>query len=148
MKNYLICFSLLLLGCSYNKQSNKLNDKELDTVMQNLRLMDDTLLTNIKIIDLEKHYSHVKRKTIISDSFKIINIGKKPLVIKGINAACDCTTIEYVKNTSLQPFDTITVNFKIETKDMDQGYNKRSISILGNFYPFYKNVTVITYLID
>ncbi|MBS1640547.1 MAG: DUF1573 domain-containing protein, partial [Bacteroidetes bacterium] len=132
---YLIPVVALLLSCKHNNKTNKLSASLLDSVIRDLKQLNDTNLTRIKISQTEKDFLKVKKGEILSDSFIMINIGNKPLQLKGINAQCDCTTLNYVKNKIINPYDSLTVKYQIETSDMDKGYNKRNINVIGNFFP-------------
>ncbi|MBS1643365.1 MAG: DUF1573 domain-containing protein [Bacteroidetes bacterium] len=145
---YLIPVVALLLSCKHNNKTNKLSASLLDSVIRDLKQLNDTNLTRIKISQTEKDFLKVKKGEILSDSFIMINIGNKPLQLKGINAQCDCTTLNYVKNKIINPYDSLTVKYQIETSDMDKGYNKRNINVIGNFFPYYKNINIIIYIIE
>lgn len=144
----LLFFSFITLSCKRNSASNKLPKKELSAVLDSLKTINDTLLTKVKIIDNERDYSNVKRGTIIIDSFKLINIGFKKLELKGINATCDCTTLNYIRGKEILPNDSLTVTYQIDTKDMDKGYNRRTINVIGNFFPYIKNFSIDMYLLN
>lgn len=141
-------FSFITLSCKRNSASNKLPKKELTAVIDSLKSMNDTALTKVKILDTERDYPNIKRGTIIIDSFKLINTGLKRLVLKGINASCDCTTLNYIRGKEISPHDSLLVTYQIDTKDMNKGYNRRTINVIGNFFPYIKNFNIDMYLLD
>jgi len=101
--------------------------------MKDLKQLNDTNLTKIKISETEKEYLKVEKGNIIIDSFTIVNVGTKPLMLKGVNAQCDCTTLEYLKNKTVSPADSLVIRYQIETSAMDKGYNKETLMLLAIF---------------
>lgn len=66
----------------------------------------------------------------LEKSFRFINSGDVPLIIKGANVACSCTRVDYPKNP-VAPGDTskITIHFDTNQKYY---YQNRSVEIVSN----------------
>lgn len=143
---YLLSVVVFLFSCKHKNNTSKLSASQLDSVIKDLKQLNDTSLTKIRISQTEKDYAKIEKGFTIVDSFTILNIGEKPLQLKGVNAQCDCTTLEYVKNKIINPADSLVIKYQIETSAMNKGYNKRNINVIGNFFPFYKNIDVIIYI--
>lgn len=137
----LFCLGLLtltILACSSN--SNKMQTP-IDSTLNKLRQTPDSLVSIISIDRIDRFYQ-VKRGDIIKDSININNSSINDAVIERINALCDCTTVDFTKNSVIKSRDSLAINFNITTDDMNYGFNHRTINLLGNFYPFYKNVNI------
>jgi hypothetical protein len=138
---YFIVFFLSVYSCSTKSKKEKLNVKQ---QIDKMKSTPDSLLTKVQIINTEREYQVTKGEVIV-DSILIINKGTKNLNVESIKSACDCTAIDFVP-TSIKPLDSIIVKYSIKTADMQGGYNQRTINVIGNFFPFYKNINVIIYL--
>lgn len=143
-KTYLtIVIVFLFMGCSNNTKTNQVDDKILQNKIDSLKLVNVDSLTRIDLNKSEIYYETKKNSEVIVDSFNLKNIGKIPLVLDYINTECDCTTLNEAYKKKIYPQDSVTIQFKLDTKEFSKGYNKRQIIIIGNFYPFYKSMFLI-----
>ncbi len=70
----------------------------------------------LQVIDSKKNFGFVKRGELIKNEFEIKNIGNEPLIIKDVEIACSCTTVDFPKQPILPGQATIvTVNFNTTT---------------------------------
>gem|GEM_PF-5847042 len=55
----------------------------------------------------------IKFKKEFPGKFLIYNTGDEPLMLKEATADCSCTVPDNIKNTAVQPNDSMFINFKI-----------------------------------
>ena len=74
----------------------------------------------------------VKLNNMVTDTYTFTNVGKKPLVLYNVTAACSCTKVEYSK-APIMPgkTGTIKVIFKAE-KPEDVGQRVKRITVDSN----------------
>lgn len=118
-----------------------MKNTEASIAIEKLRTAPDSLLTKMRIVNSDRDYE-VKKGEIIYDSIVIRNTGKLPLKIESIKSKCDCATVDFSKKIDISMNDSIIVKYKIETNEMDMGNNHRTITIIGNFFPYFKNISV------
>ena len=137
----IITLSFLFYACTSNTTTGKMKNTEASISIEKLRTAPDSLLTKMRIVNSNRDYE-VKKGEIIYDSIVIRNTGKRPLKIESIKSKCDCTTVDFNKKIDISMNDSIIVKYKIETNEMDMGNNHRTITIIGNFFPYFKNISV------
>jgi hypothetical protein len=70
----------------------------------------------MEITDAKKNYGFVKRGETIKNEFEITNTGNEPLIIKDVEIACSCTTVDYPKQPVLPGQKVkVIVNFNTTT---------------------------------
>ena len=131
----------LLIQCTSNSTSLSKNNTEASIAIEKLRTAPDSLLTKIRIENPDREYE-VKKGEIIHDSIIIRNTGKMPLELKSIKSKCDCMALNFSSLNVIPLKDSILVRYKIETSNMDFGNNHRTITVIGNFFPYFKNVSI------
>ncbi|MBO4655963.1 MAG: DUF1573 domain-containing protein [Bacteroidales bacterium] len=74
----------------------------------------------------------VKLNEVVTDTFTFTNVGKKPLVLYNVTAACNCTKVEY-STAPVMPgkTGTIKVIFKADKPD-DVGARTKRITVDSN----------------
>lgn len=136
---------VLFITCNPSTNNSQRKSSEVSLTVEKLRTSPDSVLTKIKIDNLDREYE-VKKGQIIVDSILIINNGIKPLKIESIKSKCDCTTVDFDNSRLIHPKESMVVRYKINTEDMPLGYNQRTISIIGNFFPYFKIISLSLYL--
>ncbi len=136
-----IALSFLFIRCTSNTISVSKKNTEASLAIEKLRTAPDSLLTKARIENPDRDYE-VKKGEKISDSLVIRNKGKNPLKIESIKSKCDCTTLNFSNSVIIFSNDSLVVRYSIETADMDLGNNHRTITVIGNFYPYFKNVSL------
>jgi hypothetical protein len=93
-------------------------------------------LTNepVGVISFEKpimDFGIVKRGAKLSAKFNFQNTGKGPLTIQGVQASCDCTTVEAAKGKSFGPGETGSLEVSFDTTDYS-GKVTKAITVITN----------------
>lgn len=71
--------------------------------------------TDLKFINKVVDLGSVKKDTLVSAEYKIVNLGKEKLYLYDIKPDCDCTSYSLNKN-GINPQDTLTLTLKYSTK--------------------------------
>lgn len=139
----IILFFLVSCKTKNNAFTNKNIDK--DSTIVKLKRLKETELTRIEIDPVIYFADTISQGQTIEGKFKIINVGNVPFSIKKIVNICDCTVTEPTKKET-QPNDSCYINFKIDTENYKEGFNVRMITIMGNFHPFFRVLSVECYV--
>lgn len=84
----------------------------------------------LEITEDKKNFGSVKRGEIIKNEFEITNTGNAPLLIKEIEIACSCTTVDFSEKPVLPGQKTIIlVIFNTTTT---YGRQDRFVSVISN----------------
>jgi hypothetical protein len=86
------------------------------------------------IISFEKpviDFGIVKRGTKLSGTFSFQNTGKGPLTIQGVQASCDCTTVEAAKGKQFGPGESGSIEVAFDTTDYS-GKVTKAITVITN----------------
>ncbi len=137
----IIVISCLFIQCTSNSTSLSKKNTEASIAIEKLRTAPDSLLTKIRIENSDRDYE-VKKGEMIYDSIIIKNTGKISLKLESIKSKCDCMTVNFSNLLVIPSFDSLVVRYKIETSNMDLGNNHRTITVIGNFFPYFKNVSI------
>lgn len=86
----------------------------------------------IKVPVTTYNFGSVSYKDSIQYDFKILNIGKSPIVFSNIVPSCNCTSIDYKRNI-IQPNDSLLIKTKFKPKKENVGKNKITVFLSGNF---------------
>lgn len=116
-----------------------------DSVMIKLKQLKETELTRIEINPTIYYADTISKGQTIEGKFTITNKGKNPFFIKKIMNVCDCTVSESTKSKTL-PNDSCIIRFKIDTENFSDGFNVRVITVMGNFHPFFRVLSVECYV--
>jgi hypothetical protein len=73
----------------------------------------------------------VKRGTKLSGTFTFKNTGKGPLTIQGVQASCDCTTVEAAKGQTFGPGASGSLDVAFDTTDYS-GKVTKAITVITN----------------
>ena len=74
----------------------------------------------------------VKLNDVVTDTFTFTNVGKKPLVLYNVTAACSCTKVEY-STAPVMPGKTGTIKVIFSaTKPDDVGARTKRITVDSN----------------
>ena len=149
MKSYFLVGCIFLFGaCGTNSKEDKTivssiaaeqyTDEELKKIQQDILLEEQRKLkeeidnqTSLAFEDTIHDFGTVKPNTKNTYSFKILNTGKKPLIIKNTSASCGCTTPSKPENPILpSKYDYITVVF--EPKPSQKGTIEKTVSVEAN----------------
>ena len=139
----IIVVLIFLSSCKGNVTTIK--SLETDSVIVSLKQLNDTALTRIEISPAIFFADTIKAGQTIKGAFKIINKGNVPLVLKKIVNVCDCTVSESSKSETPSN-DSTFLNFKIDTDNFKPGFNVRTITIIGNFHPYFRTLNVECYV--
>lgn len=139
-------FSLIPLGLmtlSIFSCSNNSNQKQIpiDSTLNRLRQTPDSLISIISVNRTDLFYQ-VKKGELISDSIILKNTNMNDAILEQVNSSCECTTVNFKNKSVIKRRDSLVVRFKIESNNLNSGFNHRTINLLGNFYPFYKNIHI------
>ena len=105
----------------------------------------DSLVSIVSIDRIDRLYN-VKKGDLIEDSIIIKNTNTSDAVIEQINSSCKCTTVDFKNKSVIKSRDSLAIKFKIKSDDLSHGFNHRTINLLGNFYPFNKNVHITIFV--
>jgi hypothetical protein len=149
MKSYFLMSCIFLLGaCGTNSKEDKTivssiaaeqyTDEELKKIQQEILLEEQRKLkeeienqTSLAFEDTIHDFGTVKPNSKNSYSFKILNTGKKPLIIKNTSASCGCTTPSKPEAPILPTkHDFIKVVF--EPKPSQKGTIEKTVSVEAN----------------
>lgn len=149
MKSYFFVSCIFLLGaCGTNTKEDKTivssiaaeqyTEEELKKIQQEILLEEERKIkeeidnqTNLAFEDTIHDFGKVKPNSKNSYSFKILNTGKKPLIIKNTSASCGCTTPSKPEAPILpSKHDFIKVVF--EPKPSQKGTIEKSVSVEAN----------------
>lgn len=141
-----LVIAFIFLSSCKNKNSS-FTDKYIDkdSVVARLKQLDETALTRIEVNPIIYFADTISKGQTIEGKFTIFNKGNVPFSIKKIVNICDCTITESTKNET-PPNDSCILNFKIDTEDFKEGFNVRMITIMGNFHPFFRVLSVECYV--
>ena len=145
-----ISFSHLSLGVlllTIFACSGKYNQKQvpIDSVLNRLSKTPDSLVSIVSIDRIDRIY-HIKKGELIKDSISIRNVNINDAIIEQINSSCECTTLDFKNKSIIKSMDSLAIKFNIKSDGLSYGFNHRTINLLGNFYPFYKNVHITIFV--
>jgi len=103
--------------------------------------------TSIKIEDPSRHYYPIPRGAKLYLSYKIINTGKNPLLIKNVFTSCGCIKVNFPKYT-INPNKTGYINLEYDSSK-NIGFVTSYIDIYANLDSIFKktitfDVNVVT----
>jgi hypothetical protein len=136
MSSLLICrlvlftSTLLAVAMSTSGWAAARNSSSSGTIGKNNKLTNEPA----GVISFEKpiiDFGMVKRGTKLSGSFKFKNIGKGPLTIQGVQAACDCTTTDAAKGKVFPPGESGNLEVVFDTTDYS-GKVTKAITVITN----------------
>lgn len=136
---------ILLFIASCKRNVSTVKSLDTDSVIVRLKQLDDTALTRIEITPSIYVIDTINEGQNLEGKFKIVNKGNVPLILKKIINVCDCTVTESSK-TETQPNDSSFLYFKINTDNFKRGFNVRVITIMGNFHPLFRALSVECYV--
>ncbi len=144
---YFVTFLVFVVSC--RSKDSDFTDKHIakDSVIVKLKQLKETELTRIEINPIIYFADTIKKGQTIEGKFAIINRGNIPFFIGKIINVCDCTVSESTKKET-QPNDSCYINFKIDTDNFKDGFNVRMITIMGNFHPLFRVLSVECYVGD
>ncbi len=131
----ILIFAVIISAC--RNKVNSFTDVSKDSTIVNLEQLKETELTRIEITPMIYFADTINKGDQIEGKFAIVNRGKIPFTIKKVVNICGCTVTESTKK-EIQPQDSYSINFKIDTDNFREGFNVRTITIMGNFHPFYR----------
>ncbi len=143
--NILKCLAVVFVFSSCKSNISTVKSLDTDSVIVRLKQLNDTALTRIEITPSIFLADTINEGQTIEGKFRIINKGKVSLVLKKIINVCDCTVTESSKQET-QPNDSSFLNFKIDTDNFKPGFNTRIITIMGNFHPLFRALSVECYV--
>ncbi len=143
--NILKCLAVLFFFSSCKSKVNTVKSLDTDSVIIRLKQLSDTALTRIEISPSIYFADSINEGQNIEGKFKIINKGNVPLILTKIVNVCDCTVTESSKPET-QPNDSSFLNYKIDTDNFKPGFNVRIITIMGNFHPLFRALSVECYV--
>lgn len=140
MKLFKYLVLLFFFSC---KNEKRITDQYIsnDSVIVNLKKLKETELTRIEIIPGIFFADTIQKGQVINGEFVIFNKGNQPFLLKKIINVCDCTVTQPTKK-EVQPKDSCYIKFKINTDNFNEGFNVRMITIIGNFHPFFRVLSV------
>jgi hypothetical protein len=92
--------------------------------------LDSVPKTSVLVLDSLIDFGTVKEGEKVNREFRLVNIGKNPLIIQYANASCGCTVAEKPKEPIL-PGDTGIVKASFDSKDR-VGIADKRITIISN----------------
>jgi|694.fasta_scaffold19887_5 hypothetical protein len=127
--------------------SGKSNQKQIpiDSLLNRLNKTPDSLVSIVSIDRIDRFY-HIKKGELISDSISIRNVNNNDAVIEQINSSCECTAVDFKNKSVIKSMDSLAIKFHLKSDGLNYGFNHRTINLLGNFYPFYKNVHITIFV--
>jgi len=134
--------TLAIQACSSRSDKKQI---PIDSALNRLRLTPDSLVSIVSIDRIDRLYN-VKKGDLIEDSIIIKNTNTSDAVIEQINSSCECTTVDFKNKSVIKSRDSLAIKFKIKSDDLSYGFNYRTINLLGNFYPFNKNVHITIFV--
>lgn len=133
-----IFITLIILGCSSNYKQKQI---PIDSTLNRLKKTPDSLVSIISIDKTDLFYQ-VKKGELISDSIILKNVNSNDAILEQVNSSCECTTLNFKNKSVIKSNDSLVVRFNIISDNLNSGFNHRTINLLGNFYPFYKNIHI------
>ena len=123
--NRICVLSVLALAVSFcAAQSSKQSSKSQSVVVT----PSAEIQFDKKVCDL----GTVKLNDVVTDTFTFTNVGKKPLVLYNVTAACSCTKVEY-STAPVMPGMTGTIKVIFSaTKPDDVGARTKRITVDSN----------------
>ncbi|MBS1511545.1 MAG: DUF1573 domain-containing protein [Bacteroidetes bacterium] len=106
-----------------------------------MKKLPETDLTRIEISPAIYFADTIAKGDIIKGSFTIYNKGNVPFSIKKISNICDCTVSASSKKET-PPNDSCSISFIINTDNFNDGFNVRMITIMGNFHPYFRVLSI------
>lgn len=85
----ILIYSLTIISCANNTEKSK--DK---TITDTGSDVQESPLTTVQWLDSSLSFTKIKEGTPVDISFKFINTGETPLVIRDVVASCGCTIAE------------------------------------------------------
>lgn len=147
MKRIAFLILFVIAACNIKNRNNfhSVFHSEKDTVLSRLRGLSDSLLTKIEVTPLVRIFDSVNEGSVLVAKYNLLNFGAMPLTIAQTIVSCDCTTpIEDAP--IILSGENKEIEFLVNTSGFQKGYNERTITILGNFKPFYRVLRVEVYI--
>jgi hypothetical protein len=150
MKIFLIsiCTTVLLYSC--NGFNDKPNNGFVDGGDKKLFIDPSDSLKKTEILWIDsavKDLGNLKKPTIAEISFRFKNIGKKPLSINSVSAACGCTNPQKPSKL-IQPGEEGVVKAQFNTENQNVGQVQKSITVLSNTNPQDKTLHFTANILD
>ena len=122
-----LVFAVTFCAAQSSKQSNSKQSSKQPVVTES-NVNGAQIEFDKKVCDL----GTVKLNKEVTDTFTFTNVGKKPLVLYNVTAACSCTKVDYSK-APIMPgkTGTIKVIFKAE-KPEDVGQRVKRVTVDSN----------------
>lgn len=83
----------------------------------------------IEAIETVHHFDTIPQYGLVSHDFKFVNTGNEPLIISNAKTSCGCDVPSW-KNDPVLPGDTLTVNYKYDSKRI--GMINKSMTVTTN----------------
>lgn len=101
----------------------------------------------IKFESVFKDFGSVKRGEMLTAKFSYVNSGSGPLIIQGVQASCDCTTVETAKGKSLAPGQAGVIEVVFDTTDYS-GRVTKAVTVITNERPMPDRTLTVTALVN
>lgn len=102
---------------------------------------------SIKLDTVFKDFGSVKRGELLTAKFSYTNSGNGPLIIQGVQASCDCTTVETAKGKSLAPGEAGVIEVVFDTTDYS-GRVTKAITVITNEKPMPDRTLTVSALVN
>lgn len=101
----------------------------------------------IKFDAVVKDFGSVRRGEKLTAKFSYTNNGAGPLVIQGVQASCDCTTVETAKGKSLAPGEAGMIEVVFDTTDYN-GRVTKAVTVITNERPMPDRTLTVSALVN
>lgn len=105
------------------------------------------LTGTIKFDAVVKDFGSVRRGEKLTAKFPYTNSGAGPLIIQGIQASCDCTTVETAKGKSLAPGEAGMIEIVFDTTDYS-GRVTKAVTVITNERPMPDRTLTVSALVN
>lgn len=84
----------------------------------------------LKITELSYNFGTLSHGDVVGHNFKVINVGKFPVVIQSVDNGCGCTEVKYTKKP-IEPSDTVFVEVIFDTNGL-HGRQVKKVTLQAN----------------
>lgn len=109
--------------------------------------LTNELTGSIKFDGVVKDFGTVKRGEKLTAKFAYTNNGAGPLIIQGVQASCDCTTVEMAKGKSIAPGEAGMIEVVFDTTDYS-GRVTKAVTVITNEKPMPDRTLTVSALVN
>jgi hypothetical protein len=103
--------------------------------------VDTSKITKVEWLDgIKRQYKPIKEGDKLDITFRVKNIGNKPLIITSVNPGCGCTLAEKPEKP-IVPGETGTIKASFNSEHQGTGIKSKTVNVFANTEPQMTSLT-------